>query len=251
MHVTRPVGRRSPGARVAVAGAAAAGIGWLAIAGSLGLLAVSTPIVDRLMLGGRVGPSQAALGALAWALALTAPAAFAILGLSRIVLAVEAAVGRRPRPGPVASVAASLGPDVLVAGPVVLPDGRRIPELVVGPHGVVLFETLPPPAASRHEAGRWEVRVEGGRWVPMENPLDRAVRDAERVRRWLAADDRDFVVKVHAVVIAQNGSDVPRTPACAVITRDQIPGLLASLPPQRSLSPSRRRYIEERVRSLG
>ena len=42
-----------------------------------------------------------------------------------------------------------------------------------------------------------------GRWVPIENPLDRATRDAERVRRWLATDDRDFVIKALNAQIAE------------------------------------------------
>lgn len=85
-----------------------------------------------------------------------------------------------------------------------------------------------------------------GRWIPVENPLDRATRDAERVRRWLATDDRDFVIKVYAAVIGPDAT-VPRTPTCAVITRDQIPAFLASLPPQRSLTSTRLQRIVEHV----
>jgi hypothetical protein len=113
---------------------------------------------------------------------------------------------------------------------------------------VAVFEELPPRAASRHTGGRWEVRLTNGRWVPLENPLDRAARDADRVRRWLADDDRDFLVKVYAAVVGEDGT-VPRTPTCAVITRDQIPAFLASLPPQRTLTPSRLERIVDHVRS--
>jgi len=87
-----------------------------------------------------------------------------------------------------------------------------------------------------------------GRWVPVENPLDRATRDAERVRRWLATDDRDFVIKVYAAAIGSEAT-VPRTPSCAVITREQIPAFLASLPAQRTLTPTRLQRIVEHVDS--
>ena len=36
-------------------------------------------------------------------------------------------------------------------------------------------------------------RGPGGRWVHMENPLERAARDAERVRRWFGGTERDYV----------------------------------------------------------
>lgn len=250
METRRIPGGRHPGARTAAVGAAVAGLGWLALAGSLGFLAVATPVIDRLILGGRVGPSQVALGAVAWAVALTAPAAFAILGLSRLVAAIEAARGVRRRPGPVASMAGQLDPASFVAGPIVLPDGRRIPELVVGPHGVVVFEPLPPRGATREHGGHWEVRLQDGRWIPLENPLDRAERDAERVRRWLVADERDFVVKVYAALIAPDAS-LARTPGCAVITRDQVPAFLGSLPVQRSLTAGRRARLDQLIRSAG
>ena len=120
---------------------------------------------------------------------------------------------------------------------------------MTGPHGVAIFELLPPLRASRHHDGRWEVRVRSGRWIPIENPLERASRDAERVRRWLADDDHDFVVKVHAAVIAPDLS-LPRTPTCAVITSDQVAAYLASLPPQRSLTASRRERLVELIREL-
>jgi hypothetical protein len=41
-----------------------------------------------------------------------------------------------------------------------------------------------------------------------------------------------------------------RTPACAVISPDQIPAWLASLPPQRSLSADRRAELLDQIRSI-
>lgn len=212
----------------------------------LGYLALSTSIGERLMGSLRPTPTEVALGVLAWTVALTAPACLVILGLGRLAHAVEP-LGRGRTRRSVSSLAGQLSDEYVAATRVRLPDRRVIPELVIGPHGVAIFEELPPPAASRHTGGRWEVRLTDGRWIPVENPLDRAARDADRVRRWLATDDRDFVIKVHVAVIASGGASISRTPTCAVITREQIPAFLASLPPQRSLTAERRKRIVEHI----
>jgi hypothetical protein len=91
------------------------------------------------------------------------------------------------------------------------------------------------------------VRRTDGRWIPLENPLDKAARDAERVRRWFAHDDADYLVKTYAAVVAPDAS-LPRTPTCAVITREQIPAWLASLPVQRGLTAARREQVVEMLR---
>ena len=72
--------------------------------------------------------------------------------------------------------------------------------------------------------------------------LDRASRDAERVRRWLAHDERDYVVRVYAAVVATDPAQ-PRTPTCAVITASQLEPWLRSLPVQRSLNEARRAQL--------
>jgi len=217
----------------------------LLVAGvALGWLTFATPILHAFDMPVRPNPGQMALGAMAWTLFLTAPAACILLGVVRLIGTSERIAERRPRPSTISTLAKSLGEEYTVAVNVHLPDGRAIPEIVIGPHGVAVIELLPPQALTRHVGGRWEVRLKGGRWAPMESPLDRASRDAERARRWFASDDRDFVVKVYAAVIAADDS-VPRTATCAVVTRDQIPAWLAALPVQRSLSASRRdRLIE-------
>jgi len=83
----------------------------------------------------------------------------------------------------------------------------------------------------------------------LENPLERAARDAERVRSWIAAEERDFVVKVYAAVVTPDTS-LSRTSACAVISTEQIPAWLASLPPQRSLSSDRRAELLGLIKSI-
>jgi len=225
------------------------GLGGTALIGAgvwLGYLAFSTSIVSRLMEAPRPGPTQVALAVAAWTVALVAPACFVILGSARLIQAVEP-LGR-PRRRSVSALAGSLSDEYVAATRVLLPDGRIIPELVVGPHGIAIFEELPPAGAARTVGGRWEARLADGRWLPIENPFDRATRDADRVRRWLATDDRDFVVKVYAALVAPDLS-LPRTATCAVITRDQVPAFLSSLPAQRPLTPSRRQRIVEQVHS--
>jgi hypothetical protein len=119
-----------------------------------------------------------------------------------------------------------------------------IPDVVLGPHGIAFFEQLPPPAATRQVGGRWEARFSDGRWRPIENPLERAARDADGLRRFLAEDDRDFVVKVHAVVTSI-APQVERTDTCAVVPLANVAGWIAALPVQRSLSAARLQHVRE------
>jgi hypothetical protein len=213
-------------------------------------LMFATPFITRFTPSGRPETVQMVTGMLAWTVALIAPAAFVIAGLARIASVVDAVASARPPATPVTRLASSLGEDFVVATRLRLPDGRLIPELVLGPFGVAVIEELPPASASRHRDGVWEVRATGGKWLPLENPLDRAARDAERVRRWLAHDDQDFLVKVYAAVVAPD-TTLPRTPTCAVVTKDQIAAWLGSLPAQRSLTAIRRQRLVEDLRSIG
>jgi hypothetical protein len=101
----------------------------------------------------------------------------------------------------------------------------------------------------RHQGGSWEVRAPNGRWTHFENPLERTARDAERVRRWVASAERDFVVKVYAAVITDDPT-VARTAGCAVVSPNEIPAWLASLPPARAMSEDRRADLVEEIRGL-
>ncbi len=214
---------------------------------ALGYLTFETGFVDRFT-SARPGALQMIVGAIAWTFALTAPALFVIVGLARLVETVDRAMGSRPRPRPLASLAGRLPEDHLVGTRVRLPDGRVVPEVVIGPFGIAVVEELPPPGAARQQGGRWEVRVTNGKWMPIENPLDRASRDAERIRGWLSHEDHDHVVKVYATVVAAD-PEVPRTPSCAVVATDQLSAWLASLPTQRSFSADRRAGIAELIRA--
>ena len=69
--------------------------------------------------------------------------------------------------------------------------------------------------------------------------VELATRDTDRIRRWLARHEQDFVVRLYTAVAAPE-HDLVRTAACALVTPEQLPSWLALLPAQRSLSSSRR-----------
>jgi hypothetical protein len=94
----------------------------------------------------------------------------------------------------------------------------------------------------------WEVRVGNGYIRTIENPLERAAHDAERVRTWLSPDDGDIVLKVYAAVV---GSDpnVQRTPAVALLAPSQVAEWLSSLPPQKSLDKGRTDRLVKEIRA--
>lgn len=209
-----------------------------------GLLSAFTPT-------GRASSTQLAIGALVWTFGLVAPAAFGILGVIRVGSAIGTISDRRVRPTPAYSARAMLGEDHAVATRVPLPDGSRVvPEIVVGPFGAAVIEVLPPMGVVISRGSRsWEVRVADGRTHLIDHPLERASRDADRVRVWFGGDDVDHVVKVYAAVVGTD-PNVRRTPNCALITPDQVGPWLASLPAQRSFDTDRRQRIIRLVQAV-
>jgi hypothetical protein len=215
----------------------------------LAWIALATPVVGSLTpTAVRPGLVQLAAGGMVWGIALVAPPSFAIVGALRLGRVIRALTARPPRRA-VAQLAGELGDDFVVAQDARLPDGRVIRNLVVGPFGLAVIEELPPARATRHQGTAWEIRRRDGRWVPYENPIERIGRDGERVRSWFGTQERDFVVKVYSAAVTTD-SNVARTPACAVITPDQISAWLASLPPSRALTADRRLDVVDRVRTL-
>ncbi len=212
----------------------------------LAIVAFATPVLGSFIPSGRQDAGQTAAGVVVWGLALVAPAGLVLLGASRLSRILGGARRRIPRRSPLAAALADT-PDIVLARGLTLSDGRGLSDLVVGPFGAAVLRFLPPPELTRIRNDHWEFR--GSRtWIPLEHPLERTARDSERVRRWLAHDDTDFVVKTYAAVIG-DPSVVPRTAACAVITLDQVPAWIASLPPQRSLTPGRLEQLFEIVRA--
>jgi hypothetical protein len=227
-------------------------IGVILVAGALFViyLVVFAGFLARFNPSARPTTYQLVTGALAWSFALTAPAAAGLLGLLRLSTALERHRARRARITPAVRLARAIGDDHIVATGVQLPDGSRIvPELVVGPFGAAVIEELPPASAVMSRGVRsWEVRVGNGHVRTIENPLERASRDGDRVRSWLSGDETDYVVKVYAAVV---GSDplVERSPTCAVVAPDQVAEWLTSLPPQRTIDLGHRERIVRMVRA--
>ncbi len=213
----------------------------------VGWLCFATSVVTAFSTNGRPGVAEAAAGVVAWGFAIVVPAAFLIIGIAKMAATLEAASLLRPRRA-TANLAKALGPDHLAATDIVIPGGRRVHELILGPFGVLVLAIVPPPSISRHIGARWEVRDERGRWIPIEAPLDRASRDAERVRGWLSNDDRDFLVRVYAAIVSDDHR-IDRTPNCAVVPPGQLAAWIAALPAQRGLTPGRRERIAELIAS--
>jgi len=215
----------------------------------LGWLTFATPLVSRLAPDAiRPTISQMALGGAVWGIALIGPPVLAIVGawrLSRVVRALAV----RPATRVLTRASSELGDEYFAASDLRLPEGRAIRDLVVGPFGLAVLTELPPPRYIRRTGTSWETRAPNGRWIHMENPLERAARDAERVRRWFASTERDYVIKVFAALVT-NDSQIARTPTCAVVSVEQVPAWLASLPASRALNPDRRAEVVEQIRGL-
>ncbi|HEX6868341.1 MAG TPA: hypothetical protein VF119_06020 [Candidatus Limnocylindrales bacterium] len=206
----------------------------------------ATPLLQAVMPSGRAETGQMFVGMLVWAVALVAPAGLLLVGANRLARILGRARDRMPRRTSLMRIVDGLPEDTVVATGLTLPDGRGLSGLVVGPFGAAVLRELPPPTATRLRNGHWEIHTARG-WTAVDDPLERATRDAERVRRWLAHDDVDFVVKTYAAIVGE-GVTVPRTSACAVLTPDQVVAWIAALPPQRSLTGGRREAILEMVR---
>jgi hypothetical protein len=243
----------SPRAARPPVGAALVGIvvgGFLLLGGLfLAWLAFTTPVLTGIAATPvRPGPGQLAIGAAVWGIGLVAPPCFAIVGALRLGH-VARSLTAKPSARAVTRSGAALGDDYISAANVRLPDGRIVRDLVLGPFGLAVISELPPARMTRHTGVSWEIRRSDGRWVHFENPLERASRDAERVRRWVAATERDFVVKVYSAIVTSDPT-ITRTATCAVITSDEIAAWLTSLPTARALSPDRRSELVGEIQTI-
>ena len=216
---------------------------------SLAFLVITTPLVAQLVPGSRSGPSQLSLPMLVWVLAVAAGTALLLAGTNRLAMAVASVRAGRASRSVVTRAMGDLSDEIAVAAGVAPPDGRPIPELVVGPFGVAIVHELDGRDRLRQVGLGWEIRTHDG-WVPTEGPLEAVARDAERVRHWLANGDLDYVVRVYGALVTSD-TTIPRSPLCAVIKEDQIPAWLAALPRQRSFSAGRRNHLLTRVRAAG
>ena len=206
--------------------------------------------MDRFVPRARATTYELVIGALAWTFALTAPAGFGLVGVARLVTAFDRWRARRPRITPALRLRRAIGDDHVVATSVRLPDGSRVlPELVVGPFGAAVIQELPPAGAVLSRGVRtWEVRAGNGYIRTIENPMECAAHDAERVRSWLSPEDADYVLKVYAAVVGTDPK-VERTPHCAFIAPSQVAEWLTSLPPQKSIDAGRRERLVREIRA--
>jgi hypothetical protein len=211
-------------------------------------LALTSPVIGRFMVVSRPSGSDLAAGAFVWAITLIAPAVFVGAGALRVVTSMTELQARRADRGHAARLDSSMIGDLVVARAVILPDGRRVGEVVLGRFGVAVLGDLPPRGAMRQTRGHWEVRLVDGRFVPIENVLDRISRDAEHVRRWLSHTDADHLVKTYAALVSSDPT-IRRTATCAVVHPAQLSEWLAALPPQRGLTDARLSRLEELVRA--
>jgi hypothetical protein len=209
-------------------------------------VAIATPVLRAVIPEGRLNAGQAATGVIVWSIALVAPTAFVLIGANRLARILAATRRRMPHRSATLRALDALPDDVTIATGIAMPDGRPISDVVIGPFGAAVVRELPPVAVTRVREGRWQLRTRRG-WIVIESPLERAARDSERVRRWLAHDDADFIVKVYAAVVGPEPT-IPRTTDCAVLTPDQLAPWIAGLPPQRSLTEGRRERLLEYVR---
>jgi hypothetical protein len=229
--------RRAPRLGMLVSGSL---FGALLTAAGLGIayLALATPLVSVVSADRLTGSGRPPMGLGILALSLVAGGALLLAGANRLAITLASLRATDGPAGPGARALAGVGDAVAVLADVVPGEGRPIPELAVGAFGVAVLHALPTGLQVRQVGTAWEYRTRDG-WMPMENPLDQASRDAERVRRWYSLADLDFVVRVYAAVITADAS-IPRSVTCAVVTTGQLPAWIGALPSQRSLTPARR-----------
>lgn len=211
----------------------------------LAFLVIATPLVPTLALASR-GGTNLTIAMFVWALSLILGGALLVAGTNRLATTLASVRSRTPRVSPLLRALGQLPDDVTVATGVIPHDGIRVGELLVGPFGVVIVHALPHASLLRRVGQTWEARTRSGDWIPAESPLDGASREADRIRYWLTTGDLDFVVRVYAAVVS-NDTTVARTPACAVITPEQIPAWIEALPRQRSLTAGRRNHLLARI----
>ena len=213
-------------------------------------LTLETPFVTQLVPDGRTGPSPVGFTMAIWSFALVAGGALLVAGTNRLAITLAHLRSGRVHGSVVARALQGSTLDLTLVTDVAPSDGRVIPELVIGPFGAVVVHELPRPDVIRPAsapATSWEIRTSDG-WWPTEHPLDRAARDADRLRRWFADGDLEFVVRVYAAVVAPDGT-LARSPGVAVIRADQIQDWLAALPGQRSFTVGRRERLLALVRA--
>lgn len=235
------------GARLRSVGGLFVSLGLIGGGLAVGWWLATTPVLASLV-SVRPTADQTLLGAVGWAAGLSVP----ILATGAGVLGLTRALRRMRAPTSssfFAPLVAGLPDDYVLLEGARLPEGRRIEAIAVGPFGAAILEPLPPRDLARRRGTFWELRVGPRTYVPIENPLERAARNAERFRRWLTEEDRDHVVRIYAAVVGVEPG-LERTASCAVVEPSALAAWLAALPAQRGFTPWRRRRLVERLAEL-
>lgn len=217
-------------------------VGALLVAAGLlvAYLSLGTTFVAWLVPGATSTGRQMPIGLGVLSFALLAAGGLLVAGTSQLATLL-ASIRPAASRGAAARALASTGNEIVILRNVLGETGRSIPELLVGPFGAALIHELPSVRRMRRAASGWEVRI-GHDWHWAEAPIEEAIRDAERVRRWLSGADLDFVVRVHVAVVVAD-QVVERLPGCAVISSREIAAWVAALPVQRTLSAARRHRV--------
>ncbi len=194
------------------------------------------------------------LGALAWAAAVTAPTCFILLGVLRLASAATNLRGRTRPFRPVHAMAERLPAGLLTLPTIRLPDGRQIPDVVLGPARHCLLRDAP---TACHLAPCWQPL--GGARRRWGLAPDRESARAGRSRRGRPAalpGGRGLRLRrqgprrghVRAQARASSPSNAPaRAPSCLSATS---PAGSTALPAQRSLSLSRLQRVGEILEGL-
>lgn len=193
-------------------------------------LAVFRDLADSLT-SVRASDGGLALIFLAWLAAIAAPMVLVLLGtdrLARMIATLRRSSWSHSRNDPYRDLPAS----VVRVGRMALDDGRAAPSILIGGFGLVVVQE------SQALDPLYDVTRNGGRLASWDDPREHAGREAERVRRWIAQHDNDFVVRVYAVLVTPE-LQLPRTTSCSVVTADGLAGWLDALPRQRSFSTDR------------
>jgi hypothetical protein len=217
----------------------------VAVGVAFAYLIFQTPLMSQVAPPMR-GASAAGIVVGIWSFSIVAGGALVVAGTDQLASVLAGIRSGRRLVTPVMRVLHDLPADIVLAIGVTPDRGLPIPELVIGQFGAAVVH-----ADGVHETHheRSEAFEAGGvpTWRPWDDPVTRVTKDADRVRRWLAGADLDFVVRVHAAFVTTDTS-IERTATCAVIAETQIPAWLAALPGQRSLTAGRRSRIVAMVR---
>lgn len=252
MQVLQAAPVRTSPVRIAALPGLVFGLALIASGLALAVVELTSSVLSDLLVRARPGAMGAAVGILGWGIGLILPLALVLIGSIR-----TARVFRRPRKARLErflDMVGELPGDHTVALGVALPDGRRVPAVVVTPDGVALFQYLPPPGAMRFRQGQWEARIAGAGWTPIEEPLARTRRDADALRRMLWDSSYDQQLNVYPAVIDEAAQTrrtpyEPRVNGCTLLAPDGVRAFLEALPAGRRLTPGRQEQLVERIRA--